>query len=280
VHIAQELFPRLLNIIKELTPVAIDFLKAIIDNLPDIEMLANLILDVVVPAMVAFVQSIDETWPYIKAVITSVLTYIQGFVNLIMGLLTGDWDRAWQGIKQIVSGAIDAAKNTVKLGLVALLDSFIGLPVRIVSALAGLPNSLFSSGQAMMRGLADGIKSMIQTVINSVKSVVDKARGLFPFSPAKTGPFSGRGYTTYSGRALMEDWAKGIQEGTPTAVAAVEEAMAATQTGMDITAAVTSEGFGDIQSQIASAMSGWEVVIDANGITKMVNKTNSLSRRR
>lgn len=78
----------------------------------------------------------------------------------------------------------------------------------------------------------------------------------------------------------MEDWAKGIEQGTPTAVAAVEEAMSATQNGMDISAAVTSEGFGDMYGQIKSAMSGWEVVIDANGITKLVNRTNQKNSRR
>lgn len=78
----------------------------------------------------------------------------------------------------------------------------------------------------------------------------------------------------------MEDWARGISEGTPTAVRAVEEAMAQTQNGLDISAAVTSEGFGDLQGQITSAMSGWEVVIDANGITKLVNKTNQRNSRR
>jgi hypothetical protein len=56
--------------------------------------------------------------------------------------------------------------------------------------------------------------------------------------------------------------------------------MAETQNGLDISAAVTSEGFGDMYAQITSALSGWEVVIDANGITKLVNKTNQRNTRR
>jgi hypothetical protein len=78
----------------------------------------------------------------------------------------------------------------------------------------------------------------------------------------------------------MEDWAKGIEKGTPAAVSAVQQAMAETQNGLDISAAVTSEGFGDMYAQITSALSGWEVVIDANGITKLVNKTNQRNTRR
>jgi hypothetical protein len=35
-------------------------------------------------------------------------------------------------------------------------------------------------------------------------------RNLFPFSPAKEGPFSGRGWTTYSGQAIAEGLAAGM----------------------------------------------------------------------
>ena len=78
----------------------------------------------------------------------------------------------------------------------------------------------------------------------------------------------------------MEDWARGIEKGTPAAVNAIDEAMMAAQGGMDLNAAIAAEGFGDLQGQITSALSGWEVVIDANGITKLVNKTNNSNRRR
>lgn len=279
-HLGSQLFPRLLTVIKDLTPVAIDLLRAIADILPYLVILASIVLDIVIPAMLAFMQTIDEVWPYIKNIIQGVLLYIKGLINLVLGLITGDWSRAWQGIKQMAQGSIDVLKNSIKLGLVAILDAFIGLPTRIINALVGLPNSLFSSGRAMMQGFINGITSMAQVAVNKVMAVVEKVRGLFPFSPAKYGPFSGTGYTTYSGKHLMQDWAKGIEEGTPTAVSAIEQAMAATQTGMDVSAAVSAEGFGNLHGQIMSAMSGWEVVIDANGITKLVNKINNSNRRR
>lgn len=280
IHIAQELFPRLLEVVKDLVPVVTQFLNIVIEILPYLADLASFLLDFVIPAMSALLATVNEVWPSIKLLITDTMNVIQGIINIILGIITGDWERAWNGLKQFLSGAWNLMKDTVRFALTAILDMFIGLPTRILGALAGLPGSLFGSGKAMMQGFIDGVKSMAQTAVNSVLSVVDKVRGLFPFSPAKFGPFSGSGYTTFSGRALMEDWAKGIEQGTPAAVAAVEGAMLATQTGMDLNAAVTSEGFGDIQGQIMSAMSGWEVVIDANGVAKMVNKVNNSNRRR
>lgn len=280
VQLASELFPQLLRVVTDLVPVFSRVADIIIEILPYLADLASFLLDIVIPVMTSLLQTIDVVWPGIQAIIEDVLTHIQGFVNLILGLITFDWDRAWLGLQQIVTSGMSFFKNAIKLGLTLVLDMFIGLPSRIIQSLLGLPGNMFNSGQAMMRGFIDGIVSLAQTAVNKVMAVVERVRGLFPFSPAKYGPFSGSGYTTYSGRALMEDWAKGIQQGTPAAVSAVEDAMEATQTGMDINAAVTAEGFGGLQGQIVSAMSGWEVVIDANGITKLVNKTNNSNRRR
>jgi phage-related protein len=280
VQLGQELFPRLLTAVKDLVPVAISFLKAFMDILPALTQLAILILEVVIPVMSALFQTISEIWPSIKQIITGVMTAIQGVINVIMGIIMGDWERVWEGIKQILSGAWTAIKGSVKAGLIALVESFISLPARILNALIGLPNSMFTSGKNMIQAFIRGITSQAGAAVDAALSIVNRVRGLFPFSPAKYGPFSGSGYTTYSGRHLMEDWAKGIEKGTPAAVSAVQQAMAETQNGLDISAAVTSEGFGDMYAQITSALSGWEVVIDANGITKLVNKTNQRNTRR
>lgn len=279
-NLGSTLFPQLLRIIKELIPIAGDFLKAIADIMPFLVDLAGIILDFVIPVMVSLLQTISEVWPSIRQIISGAVSFIQGLINIFLGIITLDWNRAWEGVKQVLSGAWDVIKGTVKLGVAAVLDFFIGLPTRILNALVGLPGSLFGSGKAMMQGLVDGIKSMGQTVVNSALNIVKQVRDLLPFSPAKTGPFSGKGYTLYSGRALMQDWARGIEQGAPDAVTAVEEAMAQTQNGLDVSAAVTAEGFGDLQGQIMSALAGWQVVIDANGMTKLVNKTNQRNSRR
>lgn len=276
----QDLFPKLLTVIKDLVPLVTALIQAFIAVLPVITELAIFILDLVIPAMQSMYQTISEIWPSIKQIIEGAITQIQGILNVILGLINGDWERVWTGMGQILEGAWNGFKGAVKAGITLILDLFIAMPARILQTLTGLPSSLASSGRAMMQGLIDGIKSMGQAVVNAALGVVNRVRDLLPFSPAKTGPFSGKGYTLYSGMALMEDWAKGIEKGTPKAVSAIDEAMSATQNGFDINAAVTSEGFGDLQGQIMGAMSGWEVVIDANGITKLVNKTNQRNTRR
>jgi hypothetical protein len=47
-------------------------------------------------------------------------------------------------------------------------------------------------------------------VTSAVGNVVSAARDLLPFSPAKKGPFSGRGWTLFSGESLVKGLAQGI----------------------------------------------------------------------
>ena len=62
----------------------------------------------------------------------------------------------------------------------------------------------------MIDGFKDGIVNAFNNAVNAVKNGLSRIRNFFPFSPAKEGPFSGKGYTIYSGQALTEDFAKGM----------------------------------------------------------------------
>jgi phage-related protein len=84
------------------------------------------------------------------------------------------------------------------------------LPQRIINALGDFGNLLYNSGRNLLQGLINGLWSMVQNVLNTVGDILGRIRAAFPFSPAKWGPFSGHGYTTYSGAAMMRDFAKGI----------------------------------------------------------------------
>ena len=95
----------------------------------------------------------------------------------------------------------------------------------IISVFAGAGAWLINSGKAIMDGLVTGIRSKAEEVVNSVKNVVKKARDYLPFSPAKKGPFSGKGWTLYSGQSMMEGLASGIKQKTNLPVDAMNDAM-------------------------------------------------------
>lgn len=160
----------------------------------------------------------------IKDVITAVWGFIGPYVigtakNLwegVVALFTWARDRVVaiiEGIKVIVDkirnffGELKAAADK---GVGPLIEFVKGIPGRILSAIGNVGSLLFDSGKKMIQGLIDGIKSMANKAKDTLSDLLSGLRRLLPFSPAKEGPFSGKGWTFNSGTALIEDFAKGV----------------------------------------------------------------------
>jgi hypothetical protein len=131
-----------------------------------------------------------------------------------MGNLSSTASTAWQNIVTSVSTGVTNA-----VGFIA------SLPGRIGGVFAGVGSWLWQSGASLIQGFINGIGSMIGAVQTAVGNAVQAARDFFPFSPAKRGPFSGRGWTGYSGQALMRDFADGILSNAGLAADALNSAL-------------------------------------------------------
>jgi hypothetical protein len=147
-------------------------------------------------------------WSSIKATAVSWWNAITNWVKGIPGKLYNaflNWTllgliiKHWSSIKTATVNKATEMVNWVR-----------GLPGRITSALGNLGHLLYNSGSALISGFINGIKARIGSVRDAASSVVSAARDFFPFSPAKEGPFSGRGYTSYSGEALVDGFRTGI----------------------------------------------------------------------
>lgn len=109
------------------------------------------------------------------------------------------------------SEAADGFLRGVTDGLNAAVDFVKSIPDKIKSFFSNAGDWLVNSGKALLDGFAKGIRNAVNAVTSAASDALGAVRKLFPFSPAKKGPFSGHGYTTYSGRALMRDFARGIK---------------------------------------------------------------------
>lgn len=89
------------------------------------------------------------------------------------------------------------------------------LPGKITGALGDLGSLLVRSGGALVDGFLRGIQGAWNSLVGWVKQGMDWLRGLWPFSPAKWGPFSGKGYVTHSGKAIIRDFADSIKNEQP-----------------------------------------------------------------
>lgn len=128
----------------------------------------------------------------------------------------------------------------------------------LINGLMGIIGQAQSAGSAIVQGLIDGIMGMIGAAGDAIGSVVDRIASFLPHSPAKRGPFSGKGWTPYSGRAIVHGLAEGIAEladEPADAMASVMEGVSATQAVADA-ATVTVKGSGGM-TEGESAVIRW-----------------------
>jgi hypothetical protein len=156
--------------------------------------------------------------------------------------------RAWQRFK-------DASVQKV----VSYISYVRGLPGRAKSALGNVGSILRSAGASLIQGFINGIMSKLSAVKNAAGNIVSAARDYFPFSPAKEGPFSGRGYTLYSGRALIEDFQTGIADQIPGLQSQLEQLPGI---GLEQQALTTTS------TRSAAAATAPTVVLDAHGMPR------------
>lgn len=104
------------------------------------------VIDVAGPAVQAVLEAvwntIQDVFGMICDVIGGIMKALGGLMDFIMGVFTGDWERAWTGIKDFFGGIWDAIWGIIK-GVVNLsIDAINGLWKGIVGVIEGIANGI------------------------------------------------------------------------------------------------------------------------------------------
>lgn len=215
---------------------------------------------------------IAAVWGFIEPFIVGTIQRIQSVMSTVLGWISSAWNAVWGFVKATTSAAwdfvvnlfvaavqrvtdninrirallgrvrefFDGLKQAASGGVGSLIEYVGQIPGKIYDKIVSLGARLYSAGQNIMNQLIDGIKSAASRVYDVVEGVVEKVRNLLPFSPAKEGPLSGRGYTLYSGQALVEGLAEGIAGKASVAVQAAMKMAAEISAVTNVTSALTA----------------------------------------
>lgn len=231
------LLTTLINGILEALPQLIDMLPTIINTIvttlvTNLPMIISAGVQLLIGLINGIVQAIPQLIAMLPQIITTIVTVLVQNIPLILSA----------GV-QILTGLIDGIVKS----LPALKNVFLDVPKQITSVLASVPSMMVSSGKKIIQGLIDGIKSMAGSVTGAVSDMLGSVRKYLPFSPAKKGPFSGHGWTLYSGRSIVEALAEGAAQRAPLFEAAIRDTIAAGQdqlAGLEAGALSVTAGLG------------------------------------
>jgi hypothetical protein len=247
VALVQALAPLVTSLVSELGPAIAEIVALFAQHLgPEIQGLIPLLAPVIAWFSGVFAGQVGNAVRLVVDVLGSVFQILGGLIDVVAGVFTGDWSRAWSGIQNIVRGNVemitaigrflwDTILNQVRNfspqmssivdqvnahlrasfadgvnGAVGFVQS---LPGRIVAAVGGLGDLLYNAGRNVIQGLINGITSMISRVGSAMANIAAKIRSYLPFSPAKDGPLSGVGNPENSGQKIVEMLASGIDSG-------------------------------------------------------------------
>ena len=209
------------------------------------------IVSVVITVASQVISAVVDAASVVASAIGLVMSFVSGLVSSIAGYfstMVSTMANAAQRVYAAVTGAFSALVGAVSGHIGGLMNTISSIPGKVMGFFAGAGSWLVDSGRALINGFTKGIKNAIGGALSAVSGAVSQIRSFFPFSPAKRGPFSGHGYTTYSGKALMEGWAEGIGSGTEAVSSAITSALASASSligsGITVAPSVAVAGAG------------------------------------
>ncbi len=109
----------------------------------------NWIVENVIPVLSPIFEALGNLFMDVYGVISDTLNGIWqvlgGLIDFIVGVFTGDWEKAWNGVESIFSG--------------------------IWTMIKGILEGIWNAITDIIKGAIDSMKNYIQTVMNSIKSI-------------------------------------------------------------------------------------------------------------
>ncbi|WP_445506766.1 phage tail tape measure protein [Niallia sp. 03190] len=138
-QVVQAVFPIILMIIQAVLPVITTLLQGV----------AIFITAIVIPAIKAILAIVQFVFPLIMTAISNTLAVITGVLKTFTAILKGDWEGAWNAIKDTAS--------TIMNNIINFFKSI----------------KLYDIGKKMINGLIDGIKSMANKTMGAIGGIVN-----------------------------------------------------------------------------------------------------------
>lgn len=131
----------------ELIGKIVDVVKLLWEN--NLVPLLEFITAMLAPLVGAALQTIGEVFlellDSVAEVVAGILEALGGVIDFIVGVFTGDWERAWNGVKDIFKGVFEALVGIAKVpinGVIGLINGMIRGIISGVNAAIGVLNRM------------------------------------------------------------------------------------------------------------------------------------------
>ena len=162
------------------------------------------IVENVVPVVAPVLEEIGSlfitVFGGIADVISGLFETLGGLIDFITGVFSGDWEKAWNGIKSIFTGIWNAIKsvfttvwNVIKGVVSTALKAIKAVITTVFNGIKSLVTTIWNGIKGTVVSIWNGIKTAATTVWNGIKSVITtvvttiKTKVVAGFNAIKTG---------------------------------------------------------------------------------------------
>lgn len=106
------------------------------------------------------VDSLEDTGKAFVKFADAAMKVLKGVVDFVAGVFTGDWGRAWDGIKSIFGGVWEAMVALVRLAWERVKTVVNLAMTAVIAVIKGFGSALGDAGEWVINRVADGIKTV------------------------------------------------------------------------------------------------------------------------
>ena len=138
---------------------------------PLIDWIVENIIPVLVPIFESIWNTITTVFGSIADTIGGIIDTFRGLIDFIVGIFTGDWNKAWEGIKTFFSGIWDAIKGIVS----TVWNAIKGIIETVVNIIKGIITTVFNAIKTVISNIFNAIKNIVTNIWNGIKNGIVNA---------------------------------------------------------------------------------------------------------
>lgn len=129
----------------------------------------------VIPVLTPIIETIWNTvltvFGSIADTIGGIIQTLRGLIDFVVGIFTGDWNKAWEGIKTFFSGIWNAIKGIVS----TVWNAIKGVIETVINTIKAIITTVFNAIKTVISNIFNGIKNTVSNIWNGIKNSISNA---------------------------------------------------------------------------------------------------------
>lgn len=129
----------------------------------------------VIPVLTPIIETIWNTvltvFGSIADTIGGIIQTLRGLIDFVVGIFTGDWNKAWEGIKTFFTGIWNAIKGIVT----TVWNAIKGVIETVINTIKAIITTVFNAIKTVISNIFNGIKNTVSNIWNGIKNSISNA---------------------------------------------------------------------------------------------------------